>query len=230
MQMNDSQRIEAPKHKVWEALNDPEVLKASIPGCEDLIKHSDTELEAKVRLKVGPVKATFGGKVTLNDLDPPNGYTIEGEGSGGVAGFARGAAKVHLEEDGPDATILHYEVDAKVGGKLAQLGARLIDSTAKRLAGEFLPPSANRSPREHRLHRTRWKPIPRQQTLLLQMAKRRRDGSKAFSAARKSRTWLVTRVRSTNLRNKSRLQEPLAWLLQMFKPEELLWHIPKFKP
>ncbi|AMN53457.1 carbon monoxide dehydrogenase [Labrenzia sp. CP4] len=137
MQMNDSQRIEAPKHKVWEALNDPEVLKASIPGCEDLIKHSDTELEAKVRLKVGPVKATFGGKVTLNDLDPPNGYTIEGEGSSGVAGFARGAAKVHLEEDGPDTTILHYEVDAKVGGKLAQLGARLIDSTAKRLAGEF---------------------------------------------------------------------------------------------
>jgi carbon monoxide dehydrogenase subunit G len=137
MQMNDSQRIEAPKQKVWEALNDPEVLKASIPGCEDLVKHSDTELEAKVRLKVGPVKATFGGKVTLNDLDPPNGYTIEGEGSGGVAGFARGAAKVHLEEDGPDATILHYEVDAKVGGKLAQLGARLIDSTAKRLAGEF---------------------------------------------------------------------------------------------
>ncbi|WP_228868132.1 SRPBCC family protein [Roseibium aggregatum] len=137
MQMNDSQRIEAPKHKVWEALNDPEVLKASIPGCEDLIKHSDTELEAKVRLKVGPVKATFGGKVTFNDLDPPNGYIIEGEGSGGVAGFARGAAKVHLEEDGPDATILHYEVDAKVGGKLAQLGARLIDSTAKRLAGEF---------------------------------------------------------------------------------------------
>lgn len=137
MQMNDSQRIEAPRQKVWEALNNPEILKASIPGCEDLIKHTDTELEARVRLKVGPVKATFGGKVTLNDLDPPNGYTIEGEGSGGVAGFARGAAKVHLEEDGPDATILHYDVDAKVGGKLAQLGARLIDSTAKRLAGEF---------------------------------------------------------------------------------------------
>jgi len=137
MQMNDSQRIAAPRQKVWEALNDPDVLKAAIPGCEELIKHSDTELEAKVKLKVGPVKATFGGKVTLNDLDPPNGYTIEGEGSGGVAGFARGAAKVRLEEDGPDATILHYEVDAKVGGKLAQLGARLIDSTAKRLAGEF---------------------------------------------------------------------------------------------
>lgn len=137
MQMNDSQRIEAPRETVWAALNDPDVLKASIPGCEELIKHSDTELEAKVKLKVGPVKATFGGKVTLNDLDPPNGYTIEGEGSGGVAGFARGGAKVCLEEDGPDATILHYDVDAKVGGKLAQLGARLIDSTAKRLAGEF---------------------------------------------------------------------------------------------
>lgn len=137
MQMNDSQRIAAPRDKVWEALNDADVLKAAIPGCEELIKHSDTELEAKVKLKVGPVKATFGGKVTLNDLDPPNGYTIEGEGSGGVAGFARGGAKVRLEEDGPEATILHYEVDAKVGGKLAQLGARLIDSTAKRLAGEF---------------------------------------------------------------------------------------------
>ncbi len=85
MQMNDSQRIAAPRQKVWEALNDPEVLKAAIPGCEELIKHSDTELEAKVKLKVGLVKATFGGKVTLNDLDPPNGYTIEGEGSGGVA-------------------------------------------------------------------------------------------------------------------------------------------------
>lgn len=137
MQMNDSQRIAAPIDKVWEALNDADVLKAAIPGCEELIKHSDTELEAKVKLKVGPVKATFGGKVTLNDLDPPNGYTIEGEGSGGVAGFARGGAKVRLEADGPDATILHYDVDAKVGGKLAQLGARLIDSTAKRLAGEF---------------------------------------------------------------------------------------------
>lgn len=137
MQMTDSQRIEAPREKVWEALNDPEVLKASIPGCEELTKDSDTEMEAKVKLKVGPVKATFGGKVTLKDLDPPNGYTIEGEGSGGVAGFARGEARVRLEADGPDATILHYDVDAKIGGKLAQLGARLIDSTAKRLAGEF---------------------------------------------------------------------------------------------
>ncbi|MBG6147241.1 carbon monoxide dehydrogenase subunit G [Labrenzia sp. EL_142] len=153
MQMNDSQRIEAPRQKVWEALNDPDVLKASIPGCEELVKHSDTEMEAKVKLKVGPVKATFGGKVTLNDLDPPNGYTIEGEGSGGVAGFARGGAKIRLEEDGPDATILNYEVDAKVGGKLAQLGARLIDSTSKRLAGEFFAAFAEQvaptEPAEH---------------------------------------------------------------------------------
>ncbi|ADZ71432.1 SRPBCC family protein [Polymorphum gilvum] len=137
MKMADSQRIEAPREKVWQALNDPDVLKASIPGCEDLVKHSDTDMEAKVTLKVGPVKATFGGKVTLSELDPPNGYRIDGEGSGGVAGFAKGGATVRLEEDGPNATVLHYTVDANVGGKLAQLGARLIDSTAKRLAGEF---------------------------------------------------------------------------------------------
>ena len=137
MKMSESQRIEAPRQKVWEALNDADVLKASIPGCEELTKHSDTEMEAKVKLKVGPVKATFGGKVTLEDLNPPESYKIVGEGSGGVAGFAKGGATVRLEEDGPDATILHYDVDAQIGGKLAQLGARLIDSTAKRLAGEF---------------------------------------------------------------------------------------------
>ena len=137
MKMSESQRIEAPRQKVWEALNDADVLKASIPGCEELTKHSETEMEAKVKLKVGPVKATFGGKVTLEDLNPPESYRIVGEGSGGVAGFAKGGATVRLEEDGPDATILHYDVDAQIGGKLAQLGSRLIDSTARRLAGEF---------------------------------------------------------------------------------------------
>ncbi|WP_417669440.1 SRPBCC family protein [Roseibium sp.] len=137
MKMADSQRIEAPRETVWAALNDPEVLKACIPGCEELTKTSDTNMEAKVKLKVGPVKATFGGKVSLEDLNPPESYKIVGEGSGGVAGFAKGGAAVRLEEDGPDATILHYDVDAQIGGKLAQLGARLIDSTAKRLAGEF---------------------------------------------------------------------------------------------
>ncbi len=137
MQMTDSQRIPASREAVWAALNDPEVLKRCIPGCESLEKTSPTDMTASVVLKVGPVKAKFGGKVTLSDLDPPNGYRISGEGSGGVAGFAKGGATVKLDEDGPDATLLHYEVDAQIGGKLAQLGGRLIDSTAKKLAGEF---------------------------------------------------------------------------------------------
>jgi carbon monoxide dehydrogenase subunit G len=137
MQMNDSQRILAPKQKVWAALNDPLVLKQCIPGCQNLEMSSPTEMTATVVFKVGPVKATFGGKVTLSDLDPPNSYRISGEGSGGVAGFAKGGASVRLESETPDITILHYEVDAQIGGKLAQLGGRLIDSTSKKLAGEF---------------------------------------------------------------------------------------------
>jgi hypothetical protein len=137
MQMSDSQRIPAPKEKVWAALNDPAILKQCIPGCEALEMSSPTEMTATVVFRVGPVKATFGGKVTLSDLDPPNSYRISGEGSGGVAGFAKGGATVRLESESPDVTILHYAVDAQIGGKLAQLGGRLIDSTAKKLAGEF---------------------------------------------------------------------------------------------
>ena len=137
MQMNDSQRIPAPKEKVWAALNDPEILKQCIPGCQSLEMSSPTEMTATVVFKVGPVKATFSGKVTLSDLDPPNGYRISGEGSGGVAGFAKGGAVVRLESEGADVTVLHYDVDAQIGGKLAQLGARLINSTATKLAGEF---------------------------------------------------------------------------------------------
>jgi len=137
MQMNDSQRILAPKEKVWAALNDPAVLKQCIPGCQSLEMSTPNEMTATVVIKVGPVKATFGGKVTLSDLDPPNSYRITGEGSGGIAGFAKGGATVRLESEGADATILHYEVDAQIGGKLAQLGGRLIDSTSKKLAGEF---------------------------------------------------------------------------------------------
>ena len=137
MQMSDSQRIPASKEKVWAALNDPAILKQCIPGCEALEMSSPTEMTATVVFRVGPVKATFGGKVTLSDLDPPNSYRISGEGSGGVAGFAKGGATVRLEPEGPDATVLHYEVDAQIGGKLAQLGSRLIDSTAKKLAGQF---------------------------------------------------------------------------------------------
>ncbi len=137
MQMNDSQRIAASKETVWAALNDPAVLKQCLPGCQSLEMTGPNEMTATIVIKVGPVKATFGGKVTLSDLDPPNSYRIDGEGSGGVAGFAKGGATVRLEAESPDVTILHYDVDAQIGGKLAQLGGRLIDSTSKKLAGEF---------------------------------------------------------------------------------------------
>ena len=136
MDMNGSQRIEASREKVYAALNDVDVLKQCIPGCESIEKTSDNEMNAKVTLRVGPVKASFTGKVILSDFDPPNGYTIAGEGTGGMAGFAKGSAVVRLEADG-DATILHYTVKADVGGKLAQLGGRLIDATSTKLAGEF---------------------------------------------------------------------------------------------
>lgn len=136
MDMNGSQRIEASREAVYAALNDVDVLRQCIPGCESIEKTSDTEMTAKVTLKIGPVKASFSGNVTLSDLDPPNGYTISGEGSGGMAGFAKGGADVKLEADGA-ATILHYTVKAEIGGKLAQLGSRLIDGTAKKLAGDF---------------------------------------------------------------------------------------------
>ena len=138
MQMSDSQTIPASKEKVWAALNDPEILKQCIPGCQSLDMTSANEMTATVVFKVGPVKATFAGKVTLSDLDPPNSYRISGEGSGGVAGFAKGGATVKLSAESPDVTVLFYAVDAQIGGKLAQLGSRLIDSTAKKLAGEFL--------------------------------------------------------------------------------------------
>jgi carbon monoxide dehydrogenase subunit G len=137
MQMTDSRQIPAPRDKVWAALNDPMILRACIPGCESLEMTSPTEMTAKVTLKVGPVKATFGGKVTLSEIDAPNSYRIAGEGSGGVAGFAKGGAAVRLESDGADGTILHYSADAQIGGKLAQLGSRLIDATAQKLAGDF---------------------------------------------------------------------------------------------
>jgi carbon monoxide dehydrogenase subunit G len=137
MQMNDSRSVPASRDKVWSALNDPDVLKQCIPGCQSLEMTSPTDMTATVVIKVGPVKATFGGKVTLSDLDPPNSYRITGEGSGGVAGFAKGGASIRLEAVGENETILHYEVDSQIGGKLAQLGGRLIDSTAKKLAGEF---------------------------------------------------------------------------------------------
>ncbi len=136
MEMNGEHRIPAPRQKIWDALNDPEVLKASIPGCESVEKLSDTEFTAKVKLVVGPVKARFTGQVTLSDIDAPNGYTITGKGTGGVAGFGEGNAKVTLVEDGGE-TVLSYTAHASVGGKLAQIGQRLIDATAKKMANDF---------------------------------------------------------------------------------------------
>ena len=137
MVIEGEERIDAPVQKVWEGLNDPDVLEKSIPGCQSLEKKSDREFAAIVSLKIGPIKAKFNGEVELKNLKPPHAYTIEGEGKGGVAGFAKGGADVTLTEDGPDKTILTYSAKADVGGKMAQLGGRLIQSTAKKLAGQF---------------------------------------------------------------------------------------------
>ncbi|WP_165826417.1 MULTISPECIES: carbon monoxide dehydrogenase subunit G [Rhizobium] len=137
MDMQGSERIEAPVDAVWKALNDPDVLRQAIPGCESLEKTSDTTMVAKVVLKIGPIKAKFEGAVELQNLNPPQSYTISGEGKGGLAGFAKGGADVSLESDGPSATVLTYVVKAEVGGKIAQLGSRLIESTSKKLAAEF---------------------------------------------------------------------------------------------
>jgi carbon monoxide dehydrogenase subunit G len=136
MQMTGEQFIPAPRETVWAALNDPDMLKAAIPGCQSLTRDGENGFTAKVAAKVGPVSATFSGTVQLSDLDPPNGYTLSGSGSGGAAGMAKGGAKVQLvEKDG--GTLLRYDVNAQVQGKLAQLGARLIDGAAKMMADEF---------------------------------------------------------------------------------------------
>jgi hypothetical protein len=136
MDMTGERFILASKEKIWAGLNDTEVLKACIPGCESLEALSDTQMKAVAAVKLGPISAKFTGDVTLSDLDPPNGYTISGEGRGGVAGFAKGGAKVRLSaQDG--GTMLSYTVNAQVGGKIAQLGARLIDATAKSMAEQF---------------------------------------------------------------------------------------------
>lgn len=136
MKMSGEEIIAAARETVWKALNDPQILKQCIPGCESIVKHSDTRMEARVVAKVGPVKAGFTGIVNLSDLNPPNSYRISGEGKGGLAGFASGGANVTLEAaDG--GTRLSYDVDAQVGGKLAMLGSRLIDSTARSMATQF---------------------------------------------------------------------------------------------
>jgi uncharacterized protein len=137
MNLSGEYRLPMPRTVVWDGLNDPEILKQCIPGCEELTKTEDNGFAAKVGLKIGPMTARFTGKVTLSDIDPPNGYKIAGEGQGGVAGFGKGSAIVKLAEDGEGGTILTYTADSQVGGKMAQLGSRLIDATAKKLADEF---------------------------------------------------------------------------------------------
>ena len=136
MDMNGEYRIAATRERVWQALNDPDILKQCIPGCEEMVKDSDTEFSAKVTARFGPVNARFGGRVTLSDQDPPNSYTISGEGSGGAAGFAQGGANVTLSPDG-EVTVLRYSVVATAGGKLAQIGSRLIDAGARKMADDF---------------------------------------------------------------------------------------------
>ncbi|MFK8036219.1 MAG: carbon monoxide dehydrogenase subunit G [Hyphomicrobiales bacterium] len=136
MELKDEIIISAPRDVVYAALNDAEILKDCIPGCEELIKHSDTELEAKVVLKIGPVKAKFSGDVTLSPDSPPERFSLTGSGNGGASGFAKGGAEVELEIH-PDGTLLRYNASADIGGKLAQLGSRLIQGTAKKLAGKF---------------------------------------------------------------------------------------------
>ena len=136
MELSGTQLIGADRETVWARLNDPEVLKACIPGCQELSGSIEEGFEAVVTQKVGPVKATFRGAVTVSDLDPPKGYTLSGEGKGGVAGFARGSADVTLSETA-DGTELSYVVDAKIGGKLAQLGNRVVGGVATKLANTF---------------------------------------------------------------------------------------------
>jgi hypothetical protein len=136
MDMTGERRSPAPRQTVWEALNNPEVLKMSIPGCESLERLEGDQMKATAAVKIGPISARFSGKVQLTDISPPNGYRISGEGQGGPAGFAKGGANVALKDDGAD-TLLNYEVNAQVGGRLAQLGARLIDATAKQMADAF---------------------------------------------------------------------------------------------
>ncbi len=136
LEIEGEEQIAAPIDRVWDALNDPAVLEKCIPGCQGLQKDGDT-LNATVVLKIGPIKATFQGSVQLLNLSPPHSYTIQGEGKGGVAGFAKGGADVTLTEDGPASTVLTYKARADVGGKIAQLGSRLIDSTSRKLAAQF---------------------------------------------------------------------------------------------
>lgn len=137
MKLTGEQAIPAARQRVWEALNDPTILKQCIKGCESITQTSDNSFSARILAKIGPVKARFNGQVTLSNLNPPQSYTISGQGEGGIAGFARGKSDISLSEVAADETVMFYNVDAQIGGKLAMLGSRLIDSTARSMAQEF---------------------------------------------------------------------------------------------
>jgi carbon monoxide dehydrogenase subunit G len=137
MDMTGEHQINAPRKAVWAGLNDPEILKQSIPGCEEVKKLSESEMTAQVTAKVGPVKARFTGKIAFSEVDPANGYTLTGEGQGGAAGFAKGGAKVRLTDAPDGGTLLRYEVHSQIGGKLAQIGSRLVDGAARKMADDF---------------------------------------------------------------------------------------------
>ncbi|MCJ2178988.1 CoxG family protein [Novosphingobium album (ex Hu et al. 2023)] len=137
MQMTGEQQIAAPRQKVWEALNDPAVLAQCIPGCQSLDRDGPDRFVAVAEVKIGPIGARFKGNVQLSDIDAPNGYTITGSGNGGIAGSAKGGAKVRLSDAPGGGTLVSYEVEAEVGGRMAQLGGPIIDATAKNLAGKF---------------------------------------------------------------------------------------------
>ncbi len=181
MEMSGEYRIPAPRDTVWQALNDPDVLRASIPGCEELNLVSENELTAKVLTKIGPVKQKFDGDVFLENVDAPNSYTLRGEGKG-TAGFAKGAADVQLEADG-GATVLRYQARADVGGKLAQLGSRLIQGSAKKMADDFFanfvehvsgPPKEEpaAAPAEEAAPPPRERPVPKRAAAAVEAARR----------------------------------------------------------
>lgn len=136
MEMSGEQRIPLPQQKVWEALNDPEILKACIPGCESIERVSENEYKVAMTAAIGPVKAKFTGKLVLADMNPPNSYSLAFEGSGGSAGFGKGSAQVSLAPEG-GGTLLTYRATASVGGKLAQIGSRLIDGVARKMSDDF---------------------------------------------------------------------------------------------
>jgi len=136
MDLKGEHRINLPQSLVWQALNDPVILKASIPSCDELVKESDSKFKGRVSAAVGPVRAKFSGEANLSEIDAPNGYTLTASGSGGAAGMAKGVAVVRLTTDGGH-TVLSYDVSAQVAGKLAQIGSRLVEMTAKKMADEF---------------------------------------------------------------------------------------------